>query len=89
MFLLVATFVIGCGYTFYQPAQLASVNDLVARTELSRGVALDAVANNMARAIGPASAGLLAALLGTGSALIASSMFFLIMIFSMLRTPRQ
>ncbi|MDO9403204.1 MAG: MFS transporter [Polaromonas sp.] len=87
--LLATTFLIGCCYTFYQPAQLASINDLVERTALARGVALGAVANNAARAAGPALAGMLAALLGTGSALIASAMFFLVLIHAMHRAPRQ
>jgi len=87
--LLFATFVLGCGYTFYQPAQLASVNELVGRAELPHAMSLNSIANNMARALGPASAGLLAALLGTGSALIASAMFFLMMIVGLRWTPKQ
>ena len=55
--LLALTFVIGAGFTFYMPAQQASINDLVARSELPRAVALGAVAFNVARAVGPALAG--------------------------------
>src|ERR1700750_781677 len=67
--LLALTFVIGAGFTFYMPAQQASINDLVTRAELSRAVALGAVAFNVARAVGPALAGAVAALFSTGSAL--------------------
>ena len=83
--LLALTFVIGAGFTVYMPAQQASVNDLVARTELSRAVALNAVAFNVARAIGPALAGAVAAWVGTGSALLASALFFVVMIVSVRR----
>ncbi len=78
--LLACTFLIGAGFTFYLPAQQASTNDLVARAELSRAVALGAVAFNVARAAGPALAGAIAAWAGSGSALLASAVFFIVMI---------
>ncbi len=78
--LLACTFLIGAGFTFYLPAQQASVNDLVARTDLPRAVALGAVAFNVARAAGPALAGAIAAWVGSGSALLASALFFFVMI---------
>ncbi len=52
----------------------------MSRIELPRAVALGAVAFNVARAVGPALAGAVAAWLGTGSALIASALFFILMI---------
>ena len=55
--LLVFTFLIGACFTFYMPAQSASINDLVARADVPRAVALGAVAFNVARAVGPALAG--------------------------------
>ncbi len=78
--LLVLTFMVGLGFTFYLPAQQASINELVARTELARAVALGAVAFNVARAVGPALAGAIAAWLSSGSALLASSVFFVFML---------
>ncbi len=78
--LLLLTFVIGAGFTLYLPAQQASVNDLVGRADLPGAVALGAVAFNVARAVGPALAGGLAAWFGTGSALLASGVFFVGMI---------
>ena len=83
--LLVLVFVIGTGFTFYMPAQQVSINDLVSRAELSRAVALGAVAFNVARAIGPALAGAIAAWVGSGSALLASALFFGVMIVSVRR----
>jgi len=88
--LLALTFLIGAGFTFYQPAQQASINELVSRVELPRAVALNAVAFNVARAIGPALAGALAAWIGTGSALLASACFFVLMIVAVRRwTARE
>jgi MFS family permease len=83
--LLLLTFVIGAGFTFYLPAQQASVNDLVSRAELARAVALAAVAFNVARALGPALAGAVAAWLGSGVALLVSALFFTMMIVSVRR----
>src|SRR5512132_2816593 len=74
--LLALTFLIGAGFTFYLPAQQASVNELISREELPRAVALTAVAFNVARAIGPALAGAIAAWSGSGTAFLAGSLFF-------------
>jgi MFS family permease len=86
--LLLLTFLVGIGFTFYMPAQQALVNDLVPRTELPRAVALSAVAFNLARAVGPALAGAIAAWLGSGSALLASALFFVWMIFALRGWPK-
>jgi len=87
--LLVLTFLVGIGFTFYMPAQQALVNDLVPRTELPRAVALSAVAFNVARAVGPALAGAIAAWLGSGSALLASTLFFVWMVVALRGWPKQ
>ncbi len=86
--LLALTFLIGLGFTFYMPAQQALVNDLVPRADLPPAVALAAVAFNVARAAGPALAGAIAAWLGSGSALLASALFFVWMIFALRGLPR-
>ena len=78
--LLALTFLIGAAFTFYMPAQQASINGFVSRIELPRAVALGAVAFNVARAVGPAIAGALAAWLSTGSAIVTSGLFFILMI---------
>ena len=78
--LLAFTFLIGVGFAFYMPAQQASINDLVARDEVSRAIALNAIAWNVARAAGPAFAGAVAAWLSSGSALVASALFFVVVI---------
>ena len=78
--LLLLTFVIGTGFTFYSPAQQASINDLVPREQVARAVALGAVAFNLARAIGPALAGAVAAWSSPGAALLIGALFFVVMI---------
>jgi MFS family permease len=80
--LLALTFLIGAGFAFYMPAQQASINELVSRADLAKAVALGSVAFNVARAIGPAMAGAIAAWIGTGSALLGSAVFFIPMILA-------
>ena len=87
--LLAATFVIGAGFTFYLPAQQASINDLVGRADLARAIGLGAAAFNIARAIGPAIAGAMAAWLGSGSALLAGALCFVAMIFALRALKRR
>jgi MFS family permease/quinol monooxygenase YgiN len=74
--LLVLTFLIGVGFTFYLPTQQASVHGLVSRTELPGAVALNAVAFNVARAAGPALAGAIAAWVGIGVAFVVGALSF-------------
>jgi len=81
--LLALTFIVGLGFTFYLPAQQSSINELVSRSELPRAVALGAVAFNVARAIGPAMAGAIAAWMSSGSALLASAACFIFMIIAL------
>ena len=85
MTLLILTFLFGCGFTFYLPAQQASINEFVSRDQLPAAVALSAIAFNSARATGPALAGAIAAWLGSGSALLASALFFTLMIAAVRR----
>lgn len=80
--LLALTFTVGTGFAFYLPAQQASVNELVARTELPQAIALNAVAFNVSRAAGPALAGFIAAWSGSGWAFVASALGFAPMLLS-------
>jgi len=87
--LLALTFLIGVGFTFYLPTQQAMINELVPHSELSPAVALGAVAFNVSRAAGPALAGAMAALLGSGSALLASAVLFVGMIVAVRNWQRS
>jgi MFS family permease len=80
--LLALTFLVGAGFTFYQPAQQANINELVPPDEVHRAVALGAVTFNVARAAGPALAGAVAAWVSSGSAFLASAACFTVMIFA-------
>jgi quinol monooxygenase YgiN len=52
----------------------------VGRADVPQAVALGAVAFNVARAVGPAIAGAIAAWIGTGSAMLTSAVFFVMML---------
>ena len=67
--LLVAlTFLIGAGAALYGPAWQSSVREQVPRAELPAAVALNSVAFNLARAVGPALGGVLVAAAGAVAA---------------------
>lgn len=87
--LLLLTFLVGAGFTFYLPAQQASINEMVPRSELARAVALGSVAFNVARAVGPALAGAIAAAMSSGSALVVGAFFFVPMFVAMRRAGRR
>ena len=78
--LLSLTVLVGVGFAFYLPAQMASIQSMVTRAELPAASALNAVAFNAARAVGPAFAGALVIGLSAGSALLASAAFFMVTI---------
>jgi MFS family permease len=79
--LLLLTFVVGVGFTFYMPAQQASINELVERADVPKAVALGAVAMNVSRAIGPALAGVLTAAISSGPSFLVCAVCFIAMIF--------
>lgn len=62
--LLTLTFLLGCGLTVTIPGYQAMVQDLVPRDQLRSVAALNGVAINLARAIGPPVAGVLVAYAG-------------------------
>ena len=66
--LLGFTFLIGVGSALTSPAWSASVPELVPRWDLVQAVALNSIGYNLARAVGPALAGFLVALAGSGLA---------------------
>ena len=62
--LLTLTFVLGCGGAMTVPAYQALIPDLVPREQLTGASALGAISMNLARAVGPAAAGVLIAQVG-------------------------
>ena len=64
--LLTLGFLLGIGVAFNAPAWHALVPDLVPRSMVPSAVALNSVSANVARAVGPALAGVVVAVLGAG-----------------------
>jgi MFS family permease len=64
--LLTLTFALGAGQALTAPAWQALIPDLVPRPQLASASALGAISMNLARAVGPAVAGLLIARTGVG-----------------------
>jgi MFS family permease len=62
--LLTFTFLLGCGAALTMPAFLAMIPDLVPRDHLPAAAALGSISINVARAVGPAVAGVLISLAG-------------------------
>lgn len=65
--LLLFTFCLGVGIAMMMPAWGAIIPELVPREELQSAVALNSIAINVARSIGPAIAGTIVAAAGSGA----------------------
>jgi MFS family permease len=87
--LLTFTFLIGVGSALTAPAWSASVPELVPRWDLVQAVALNGIGFNLARAIGPALAGFLVALAGSGLAFSVFALTFPAMITALLLWRRR
>lgn len=74
--LLVFTFLLGVGAVMNDPAWQALTPDLVPRSKLAAAVALNSAGFNMARAVGPALAGLVIATEGSGVAFLLNALSF-------------
>ena len=74
--LLFLTFNLGLGVALNTPAWQATTPDLVPPSELTEAVALNGIATNIARAIGPAIGGLLVAAIGSGGVVLLTAASF-------------
>ena len=74
--LLTLTFVLGCGAALTAPAWQAVVPDLVPRSQLHAASALGSLSVNLARAVGPALAGLLVARVGPAAVFALNALSF-------------
>ena len=63
---------------FQQPARAAMVADAVPRSHLTNAIGLNAIVFNVARTIGPALAGLLIVMFGTGGSYAVQAAFYLL-----------
>lgn len=87
--LLGFTFLIGVGSALTTPAWNAAVPELVPRWDLVQAVALNGIGFNLARAVGPALAGFLVALAGSGLAFSLFTVTFPAMIGALLLWRRR
>jgi MFS family permease len=74
--LLLFTFVLGCGAAINAPAWQSSINELVPRDDLPAAVALNSLAYNAARSVGPAIGGALVAFAGAPAAFLANAVSY-------------
>ena len=81
--LLLATFLIGCGAAAMTPAWSASIQELVPRAELQAAVALNGMSINVSRAVGPALAGLIVIWAGTATVFLLNTLSFLAVILAL------
>jgi predicted MFS family arabinose efflux permease len=88
-FLLLFTFALGAGSAMALPPYQALIPELVPRDQLAAASALGGISVNLARAIGPAIAGLLIAQVGVGAvfALNTATFLFLIVVLVVWRRP--
>uniref|UniRef100_E6QRV7 Putative MFS transporter n=1 Tax=mine drainage metagenome TaxID=410659 RepID=E6QRV7_9ZZZZ len=78
--LLVFTFALGIGTAMMMPAWGAITPELVGRSELQAAISLNSVGMNLARSIGPALAGLIVAVAGSGAVFLLNAISFLAVI---------
>jgi MFS family permease len=83
--LLGLTFLLGLGGALNTPAWLAVISELVPPKELTSAVTLHATGFNLARAIGPALAGIMVAVLGPAAVFLLNAALFLYTIVVLIR----
>lgn len=86
--LLVITFALSCGAAMMTPAWAATVPELVPREQLQPAVALNSMGINVARAIGPALAGVLVTMSGPAAAFLLNAASFVGVIVVLARWRR-
>jgi MFS family permease len=79
----VLTFLFGCVAAFDSPARQVFVSQLVGDEDLHNAVSLNSMSFNLANLIGPATAGLLIAAVGTGWAFLLNGVSFLAVLASL------
>jgi MFS family permease len=86
--LLVLTFLLAAGDAWEQPSWRAVLPELVTAEDLPAANALNGIEFNLARALGPALAGVLIAAAGVSSAFVLNALSFLAVIFVIARWKR-
>ncbi len=75
--LLVLTFLVGCGAALFGPAWQASIGDQVPREQIAPAVMANAVGFNIARSVGPAIGGVIVAAIGAAAAFIINAVSYI------------
>jgi MFS family permease len=83
------TFAMGAGTAMMMPAWAAVTPELVPRPQLQSAIALNSLGINVARAIGPALAGLVVAKMGTGAVFTLNAVSYLGVIWVLVRWRRE
>jgi MFS family permease len=81
--LLLLTLGLGCGSAAATPAWQTAMTDLVPREELPAAAGLNAVAQNVSRAVGPGIGGLLVAAMGPAAAFLFNAISFGVLIVAL------
>ncbi|MBO3743137.1 MFS transporter [Actinoplanes flavus] len=87
--LLLLTFALGCGTAMTSPAYQAVIPELVPRPLIPSAAALGAISMNLARAIGPAIAGVLVAQAGPAAVFAINAVSFLVFAIALLLWRRD
>jgi len=87
--LVALTFAMGVGTAMMMPAWAAVTPELVPRVQLQPAIALSSLGINVARAIGPALAGVIVSLWGTGAVFALNALSYLGVIWVLVRWRRQ
>jgi MFS family permease len=87
--LVALTFAMGIGSAMMMPAWAAITPELVPRSKLQPAIALNGLGINVARAIGPALAGLIVSLAGTGAVFVLNALSYLGVIAMLVRWQRD
>lgn len=80
--------ILGLNNTFENPSRQAFIREMVGTAEVRNAVTLNAVTVNAARAVGPAVAGMLIAVVGVGVCFIANAASFVAVVASLLVMDR-
>ena len=81
--LLGFTFLIGCGTALHNPSWQASMGDLVPREDIPAAVALNSMAYNLVRSVGPAIGGLIVATAGAAAAFALNAVSYIPLIIAL------
>ncbi len=87
--LVVLTFALGMGTAMMLPAWAAVTPELVPRDQLQSAIALNSLGINVARAIGPALAGVVVSFAGTGAVFILNVISYFGVIYVLSRWQRE